>query len=127
MITTHQLNIFGTKMLTVPKTEGIKYAGSKLKILPYIVRILGELDDVHKVLDGFSGTTRVSQVFAQLGYSTTSSDIAAWSDVFGHCYLLSKKSDSFYQEILDHLNSLNGYDGWYTANYGAELSEVKRP
>lgn len=126
-MTTQQLNIFGDKMLTVPKTAGIKYAGSKLKILPYIVRILNELDGVNNVLDGFSGTTRVSQAFAQLDYSTTSSDISAWSEVFGNCYLISKRPDSFYQEIIDHLNSLKGYDGWYTEHYGAELAETKRP
>lgn len=122
-----QLNIFGTKTLSVPKTEGIKYAGSKLKILPHIIRILNELDDVKNVLDGFSGTTRVSQALAQLGYNTTSSDISMWSDVFGHCYLLSEKPDFFYQEILDHLNSIEGYNGWYTEHYGAELAEIKRP
>ncbi|MEK7508268.1 MAG: DNA adenine methylase [Patescibacteria group bacterium] len=124
---TQQLDIFGNKILTVPKTEGIKYAGSKLKILPYIVQILSELDGVTNVLDGFSGTTRVSQALAQLGYNTTSSDISVWSDVFGHCYLLSKKPNSFYQEIIDYLNSLKGYDGWYTEHYGAELDEIKRP
>lgn len=124
---TQQLNIFGTKTLFVPKTEGIKYAGSKLKILPYIVRIVSELDGVKNILDGFSGTTRVSQALAQLGYTITSSDISEWSDVFGHCYLLSQKPDSFYQEILDHLNTLEGHNGWYTEHYGAELAETKRP
>lgn len=124
---TQQFNIFGKKFFTVPKTEGIKYAGSKLKILPYIVQILNELDDVNNVLDGFSGTTRVSQALAQLGYNTTSSDISVWSEVFGNCYLLSKKPNSFYQEIIDHLNSLKGYNGWYTEHYGAELSGIKRP
>lgn len=122
-----QFDIFGNKILSVPKTQGIKYAGSKLKILPFIVQILSGLDGVTNILDGFSGTTRVSQTFAQLGYNTTSSDISIWSEVFGHCYLLSKKSDSFYQEIVDHLNSLKGYDGWYTEHYGAEIVEVKRP
>lgn len=124
---TQQLNILGTKNPPIPKTEGIKYAGSKLKILPYIVNLLSELEDVNTVLDGFSGTTRVSQAFAQLGYSTTSSDISTWSDVFANCYLLSKKSDPFYQDILDHLNILEGYDGWYTQHYGAEITETKKP
>src|SRR3989344_5598204 len=114
MISQQQADLFGNVILELPETEGIKYAGSKLKILPYIVRILSELEDVDDVLDGFSGTTRVSQAFAQLGYNTTSSDISIWSEVFGNCYLLSKKSDLFYQEILNHLNSLKGYDGWYT-------------
>ncbi|MBI5022560.1 MAG: DNA adenine methylase [Candidatus Magasanikbacteria bacterium] len=122
-----QFDIFGNKTFTVPKTQGIKYAGSKLKILPYIVQILSELDGIKNVLDGFSGTTRVSQTFAQLGYDTTSSDISVWSEIFGHCFLLSKKSDSFYQKIIDHLNSLNGCHGWYTEHYGAEIAEIKRP
>ncbi len=122
-----QLDIFGGKTLVVPITEGIKYAGSKLKILPYIVQFLSELDEIKNVLDGFSGTTRVSQALAQLGYNTTASDISAWSEVFGICYLKSKIEDKFYQKILDHLNSLKGYDGWYTKHYGAEIDGEKKP
>lgn len=123
-----QLDIFGNKTLVVPKTEGIKYAGSKLKILPYILQLISELDGVKNILDGFSGTTRVSQAFAQLGCNVTASDIATWSEVFGTCYLKSKKDDKFYQKTLDHLNSLKGYDGWYTEHYGAEeLNGIKRP
>ena len=30
------------KGLIIPKTYGIKYAGSKLKILPYIVSLINE-------------------------------------------------------------------------------------
>jgi len=126
-MTAQQFNIFGNKILAVPKTEGIKYTGSKLKILPYIIQILSELDGVKNVLDGFSGTTRVSQALSQLGYDTASSDISVWSEVFGHCYLLSKKPDSFYQKIIDHLNSLKGYNGWYTEHYGAGIEGIKRP
>lgn len=122
-----QLDIFGKRTLVVPKTEGIKYAGSKLKILPYIVQLLSELDGVNNVLDGFSGTTRVSQALAQFGYKITASDISAWSEVFGVCYLKSKKEDKFYQKILDHLNGLKGHDGWYTKYYGAEINEGKKP
>lgn len=111
----------------VPKTEGIKYAGSKLKILPYILDIISNLDGVDNVLDGFTGTTRVSQALAQLDYKVTASDISVWSEVFANCYLKSKKSDKFYQDIIDHLNSIKGYSGWYTEYYGAELSGTKKP
>ncbi|MFA5751237.1 MAG: DNA adenine methylase [Candidatus Paceibacterota bacterium] len=123
----NQKDIFGKKVFTVPKTEGIKYAGSKLKILPYIVNILSELKDVKNVLDGFSGTTRVSQALAQLGYNVTSSDISEWSEVFATCYLKSNKPDIFYQDIIDYLNNLKGYNGWYTKHYGAVTLEKKRP
>lgn len=122
-----QTDLFGKKIIKIPRTEGIKYAGSKLKILPYIVNILSELEGIKNVLDGFSGSTRVSQAFAQLGYNTTSSDISAWSEVFATCYLMSSKSDKFYQEIIDHLNNVKGYDGWYTKHYGGELAETKKP
>ncbi len=122
-----QLHIFGETTFTTPKTQGIKYAGSKLKILPYIVQIMSELKDVRIVLDGFSGSTRVSQAFAQLGFNTVSSDISIWSEVFANCFLIANKEDSYYKKIINHLNRLDGYDGWYTENYGAELSGKKRP
>ncbi|HOV83326.1 MAG TPA: DNA adenine methylase [Paludibacteraceae bacterium] len=109
------------------KTEGIKYVGSKLKIIPYILQILSELKEVKNVLDGFSGTTRVSQAFAQSGYNTTSNDIAVWSEVFATCYLKSKGSDTYYQQLLDYLNSLKSYDGWFTEHYGADEANSKRP
>ena len=115
------------KKITIPKTYGIKYSGSKLKIIPYIVSLITELKDVKTVLDGFSGTTRVSQALAQLGYHTTASDISIWSDVVANCFLKSSKKDSFYQEIIDYLNSLSGYDGWYTEYYGSSLESAKRP
>lgn len=113
--------------MEIPKTEGIKYAGSKLKLLPYIFDIVGELKEIETVLDGFSGSTRVSQAFAQMGYSTCSNDIAIWSEVFATCYLISNQSDAYYQKLIDHLNNLHGVDGWFTENYGGSDSEIKKP
>jgi adenine-specific DNA-methyltransferase len=113
--------------MEIPKTEGIKYAGSKLRLLPHIVEMLNGLNDVESVLDGFSGSTRVSQVFAQLGYSTTSNDISAWSEVFATCYLVSEKPDAYYKELIEHLNNLEGIDGWFSLNYGGIGKETKKP
>jgi len=109
------------------QTQGVKYAGSKLKIIPYIAELLADLEGVTNVLDGFSGSTRVSQAFAQLGYNTTSNDISVWSEVFGTCYLKSTQPDKYYQEIINHLNNLEGYDGWFTDNYGGQEDQTKRP
>jgi len=113
--------------MVIPKTEGIKYAGSKLKLLPSIFEMVNELKDVDTVLDGFSGSTRVSQAFAQLGYSTTSNDISVWSEVFATCYLVSTQPDAYYQQLIDHLNNLPGSDGWYTIHYGGSEDETKKP
>ena len=114
-------------MIEIPKTEGIKYAGSKLKMLPYIFEMVHELKDVNTVLDGFSGSTRVSQAFAQLGYSTTANDISIWSEVFATCYLISNQPDAYYQELIDHLNGLQGVEGWFTEHYGGAESDIKKP
>jgi len=115
------------RQLTAPRTEGIKYAGSKLRLIPFILELIHKLEGVSTVLDGFSGSTRVSQAFAQCGYHTTSSDISHWSEVFATCYLLSKNNDRYYQEIIDHLNSLSGYDGWFSQHYGANSAGSKKP
>lgn len=109
------------------KTQGVKYAGSKLKIIPYILETIKDLD-IKTVLDGFSGTTRVSQAFAQVGYDVTSNDIAYWSEIFAKCFLLHNKERAYYQEIIDDLNSLKGYDGWFTQYYGGDKDmKVKMP
>lgn len=122
-----QLNIFGdTRSFTIPATEGIKYTGSKLKMLPYILPMVADLD-VHTALDAFSGTTRVAQAFSQIGFDTTANDISEWSQVFATCYLLADKPDAFYQTIIDELNAIPGYYGWFSEHYGGESEEGKRP
>ena len=102
------------------RTEGIKYSGSKLKLLPYILSVVRSLP-VKRVFDGFSGTTRVSQAFAKCGYQVTANDRAIWSKVFGDCYLKGKKSKQL-QEKIDYLNSLKGYSDWFTEHYGAKAN-----
>lgn len=101
----------------IPKTEGIKYAGSKLKLLPYILRLAQKVK-TESVFDGFAGTTRVSQAFAQLGYKVISNDVSVWSKIFAECYLKNEKDEKFYAEIIEHLNNLPAKNGWFTENYG---------
>ncbi len=113
-----------------PKTEGIKYAGSKLKILPHILRLAQKVKP-QTIFDGFAGTTRVSQAFAQIGWQVFSNDRAAWSKVFNLCYLKNEREAKFYQEIIDYLNNLSGRDGWFTENYGGspdvKIDGLKKP
>lgn len=120
-----QLGVYGN-ITQVLETEGIKYAGSKLKILPYIIGMVEKLK-IESALDAFSGTTRVAQAFAQMGYNTTANDIAVWSKVFATCYLLSAKPDSFYMPFIEELNSLEGYRGWFSEHYGGENGSGKMP
>jgi adenine-specific DNA-methyltransferase len=100
-----------------PKTEGIKYAGSKLRLLPYILTLAAKTN-AKTVFDGFAGTTRVSQAFARSGYKVVANDIAVWSKTFATCYLKNEREKDFYEEIIEHLNNLPPQDGWFTENYG---------
>ena len=111
--------LFDDIVTETPPTEGVKYAGSKLKLLPYILRLIEKLD-AKTILDGFSGTTRVSQALAKNGYQVLSNDIAVWSEVFGACYLLNKKTRAEYQELIEHLNAVKPIDGWFTEHYGGQ-------
>src|SRR4051812_13290441 len=103
------------------RTEGIKYAGSKLKLLPHILGLAARVEP-RTVFDGFSGTTRVSQAFAQCGYRVIANDIAVWSKVFGDCYLLSPHPALHYENLIDHLNSLPGKHGWFTEHYAGDTT-----
>lgn len=116
-----------------PRTEGIKYAGSKTKLIPHILRIVDKLRPV-SVLDAFSGTTRVSQAFAAAGYAVHANDLAPWSRVFATCYLKSAYPRKHYESLIEHLDHLPGEDGWFTENYGGggtilgpERIPLKRP
>jgi adenine-specific DNA-methyltransferase len=108
--------------LTSPSTEGIKYAGSKLKLLPHILELAARVEP-QTVFDGFSGTTRVSQAFAQCGYRVIANDIAVWSKVFGDCYLLSPHPQEYYQGLIDHLNTVPGKHGWFTEHYSGDFKK----
>lgn len=115
------LALFDDLVVTAPKTEGIKYAGSKLKLLPHILSLTSQVKP-KTVFDGFAGTTRVSQALAQSGYSVIANDLAIWSEVFATGYLLNEHPVSHYKELVEHLNNLSPEDGWFTENYGGESS-----
>lgn len=113
-----QLSIFpDVKAPEDTRTQGIKYIGSKLRLIPHIIRLAGRVDAT-TVLDGFAGTTRVSQAFARNGYSVICNDVATWSEVFGTAYLKSSGRRADYQSLIDHLNAVEPIDGWFTEHYG---------
>ena len=80
------LSLFDDMVVDAPSTQGIKYAGSKLKLLPHILD-LAKRTHAKTVLDGFAGSTRVSQAFAKTGYRVICNDTSVWSEVFGTSYL----------------------------------------
>ena len=104
-----------------PPTQGIKYIGSKLKLIPQVLQLVKKVNP-QTILDGFAGTTRVSQALAKLGYTVICNDVAPWSKVFGTCYLLNTKPGDAYQSLIDHLNTVPLVDGWFTEHYGGHAN-----
>ena len=104
-----------------PPSEGIKYIGSKLKLIPQVLQLVQKVN-AETILDGFAGTTRVSQALAKLGYTVICNDVAPWSEVFGTCYLLNTKPREAYQPLIDHLNAVPLVDGWFTEHYGGHAN-----
>ncbi len=113
------MRLFDDIVTDAPPTEGIKYVGSKLKLLPYILQLANKVK-AKSVFDGFSGSTRVSQAFAQVRYRVISNDISVWSRVFGTCYLLNTYPKNHYTELINYLNNLPEKDGWFTEHYGGD-------
>lgn len=111
-------DLFGKLSPPVVRTESVKYAGSKLKLIPHILEIAAEVEP-QTVLDGFSGTTRVSQAFGQCGYDVACSDVSTWSNVLGTCYLKGLHSGN-YIDLINHLNNVQPVRGWFTDHYGGE-------
>jgi adenine-specific DNA-methyltransferase len=111
-------------IIETPSTQAIKYTGSKLKLLPHILSLSKQVH-ASTIFDGFSGSTRVSQVYAKENYTVYSNDIAVYSKIFNTAFLLNEKEPEEYQELIDYLNSLEPKDGWFTENYGGDDSGGK--
>lgn len=105
-------------------TESIKYTGSKLKLLNKIHSLIPK--DVKTILDGFSGSTRVSQFLAKQNYKIHSNDISEWSYVLGVAYLQNKENPNYYSNLIQHLNNVNGYHGFFSEHYGGFENDTKK-
>jgi adenine-specific DNA-methyltransferase len=65
----------------------IKYLGSKRLLIPHLVDALGRLNDVHTVIDLFSGTSRVGHALKQADYRVLANDHNAYAHVLARCYV----------------------------------------
>ena len=130
----NQSTLFGQVDAPGVSTEGIKYAGSKLKLIPHILE-LAQSVPARTAFDAFSGTTRVSQALAQAGFTVASNDIAEWSRVFATCYLGHSRCSASFEELIRHLASVSPAEGWLTKTYGGDdrdgssiqIDGLKRP
>lgn len=100
------------------KTSGVRYLGSKAKIMPLICEVIEGLEKKEKTLiDVFTGTTRVAQAFKALNYQVVTSDLSWASESYSGAFICNDGDMSHLQHHLDKMNQLEPVNGWLTKNY----------
>ena len=106
------------------KTKGIRYLGSKDKIIPLILEVSNTVNLPNKsVIDVFTGTTRVAQAYKENGFKVVTSDLSWASEAYSYNFICNQDKQETLQEYCDHLNSIEPVAGWLTQNYCDVVSE----
>jgi adenine-specific DNA-methyltransferase len=109
------------------QTYGVKYIGSKASLVEKIVgnirRHLGSPLAL-KVIDVFTGTTRVAQAFRSLGWEVQTSDLAWASEAYANAFLIrTEESGKRIPELIAGLRAkmhteVSSYEpDWITETY----------
>jgi len=98
-----------------PKTYGVKYIGSKLKLLRYIRKSIEGLE-IESSLDLFTGTTRVAQLLRSMGIKTDTVDMSWASEGYANTFVHGV-NHSRIGELIEEANTIKPVDGWLTENY----------
>ena len=105
----------------------IKYLGSKRTLVPRIVALaeaVRERTGAATVTDLFTGTTRVAQGLKKAGFHVTANDLASYSEILAITFVeldgTHGTGGALTEEKIAHLNSLPGYDGYFTRTFCEE-------
>jgi adenine-specific DNA-methyltransferase len=106
----------------------IKYIGSKRVLVPTIVDIVGRLPRVQRVLDLFSGTSRVGHALKAAGYQVSANDHTTYAYKLAQCYVAADRSRLADQAstLIAELNQVEGDAGYFTATF-CERSRYLQP
>jgi len=100
------------------KTKGIRYLGSKDKIMPLILEVTDKVElPNNTVIDVFTGTTRVAQAYKETGRKVITSDLSWAAEAYSYNFICNEGDHNSLQQYCDHLNSIKPVEGWLTQNY----------
>jgi adenine-specific DNA-methyltransferase len=100
------------------ETSGVRYLGSKTKIIPLIQKVIGDLPLKDKTLiDVFTGTTRVAQAFKSSGYTVTTSDLSWASEAYSNAFICNDGNMDHMRPYIEKINAVQPKAGWITEHY----------
>lgn len=118
--------------LTVGMTTGVKYIGSKQALLGNILGFIAEKHPAPgRIIDVFTGTTRVAQAFRAAGWTVETSDLSWASEAYAHAFLLrTAESGVRIPTLITRLRTATATaataTGWLTQHY-CEATAVDDP
>src|SRR5690606_8646891 len=101
--------------LRYARTSVIKYIGSKRLLVPGIVGVARAIGDVGRVLDLFSGTSRVGHALKAAGFQVTANDHNTYAYRLAQCYVAANrdKLEGEVAALIDELNRIPGRPGYF--------------
>ncbi len=115
----------------VPRGEAarlIKYLGSKRRLVSHIVARVEACAGVRRVLDLFSGTSRVGHALKARGFRVHANDHNAYAWVLATCHVAAdaRRWRAPAERVIAELDALPGRPGWFTETY-CERSRYLQP
>ena len=100
----------------------IKYLGSKRLLTGSITAAMGDLSNGDRVLDLFSGTSRVGQALKQRGFMVSANDHNEYAHTIARCYIQAdaRLLHDAVESILGTLEGTPPCPGWFTRTYCEE-------
>jgi adenine-specific DNA-methyltransferase len=106
-------------------SSGVKYIGSKRLLLQSIVDTIGRVPRANRVIDAFTGTTRVAQALKASGYEVITSDLSWASTCYSNTFISNPIDNAHLNSYIEYMNRLEGKAGWLTENYCQHKNGVK--
>lgn len=97
----------------------IKYLGSKRLLLPHLRAAFAALPGTGRVLDLFSGTSRVGRALKAAGFEVVANDALRFAATLARCYVEADPAEVTEpaRRLLDELNRLPGRAGYFTQTF----------
>jgi adenine-specific DNA-methyltransferase len=100
----------------------IKYIGSKRLLVPHILRGISAFPESRRVLDLFSGTSRVARALKATGRFVTANDHLAYAATLARCYVQADATRWLDEakRLIEDLSSLPPQPGYFTRAFCEE-------